>query len=59
MKYRVKMICREIWKAETVVETDNADMEEVKDIAWARFDKIRKKDLEQENYTKVVEEEVI
>lgn len=54
-KYRVVMICKEIWRAETVVEADGVDTEKVKDIAWAKFDKIRKKDLEQENYTKVEE----
>ena len=55
MKYKVTMICREIWRAETVVETDDANMEKVKDVAWAEFDKICKKGLEQENYTKVEE----
>ena len=53
MKYKVTMVCKEIWRAETIVETEDTDMENVKDAAWAEFDKIRKKDLEQENYTKV------
>ena len=54
-KYKVTMICKEIWRAEIGVEANGVDMEKVKDVAWAKFDKIRKKDLEQENYTKVEE----
>ena len=53
MKYNVIMVCKEIWRAETVVETDDTNMENIKDAGWAEFDKVRKKDLEQENYTKV------
>ncbi len=55
MKYKVTMICREIWRAETVVNTGDgdADLEDVKDLAWLAFDKNKSKDLEQENFTKV------
>lgn len=55
MKYKVTMICKEIWRAEAIVETNDADMEKLKDMAWVEFDEIRTKDLEQENYTKVEE----
>jgi hypothetical protein len=49
------MICREIWRAETVVDTGegDVDLEDVKDSAWLAFDKNKSKDLEQENFTKV------
>ena len=49
------MICREIWRAETVVDTGDgdADLEDIKDLAWLAFDKNKSKDLEQENFTKV------
>ena len=55
MKYKVTMICREIWRAETVIDTGegNADLEDVKDLAWLAFDNNKSKDLEQENFTKV------
>lgn len=55
MKYKVTMICREIWRAETVVEHDNNDHEQIKDKAWAGFDVLKEGNLEQENYTKVEE----
>ena len=55
MKYKVIMICKEIWRAETTVTTGkHTPLEEVKDMAWEDFDKLREKDLEQENYTKVI-----
>ena len=53
MKYKVIMVCKEIWRAKTVIDTDDTNMENVKDVAWSQFDSLRKKDLEQENYTKV------
>ena len=53
MKYKVTMICREISRAEIIIETDNNDHELIKDEAWAMFDKIRKDNLEQENFTKI------
>ena len=55
MKYKVTMICREIWRAETVVDTGkgDADLEDVKDLAWLKFDDNKSKSLEQENFTKV------
>lgn len=53
-KYKVTMICREIWRAKVVVEAeDDADLEVVKDKAWAEFDAKKSRDLEQENFTKV------
>ncbi len=52
-KYRVTMICREIWRAETIVDSVSSDLEEVKDRAWAGFDMIKEPVLEQENSTKV------
>ncbi|KKM05282.1 hypothetical protein LCGC14_1755730 [marine sediment metagenome] len=54
-KYKVTMICREISRAEIIVDNDNNDYEQIKDIAWASFDVIREGNLEQENYTKVEE----
>lgn len=53
MKYKVTMICREIWRAEIIIEHDNNDLEVIKDKAWEGFDVIKKSDLEQENFTKV------
>lgn len=55
-KYKVVMICREIWRAEAFVDIGegDADLEEVKDLAWLQFNKNKSKDLEQENFTKVV-----
>jgi len=61
MKFKVTMICKEIWRAETVVEVEQQfsdvalDMEAIKDEAWGKFDAICARDLEQENYTKVEE----
>ncbi len=52
-KYKVTMICREIWRAETIVEHDDNNHEAIKDKAWATFDIMKKGNLEQENYTKV------
>lgn len=52
-KYKVTMICREIWRAETIIEHDNNDHEQIKDKAWVGFDVLKKGNLEQENYTKV------
>ncbi len=51
MKYKVTMICKEIWTAETEVEANG--QEQAKDKAWAGFDVLRATNLEQENYTKV------
>lgn len=53
MKYKVTMICREIWRAETVVATEGKDLEAIKDAAWSRFNGIKSRSLEQENFTKV------
>ena len=55
MKYKVTMICREIWRAETVVNTGDgdSDLKDVKDLAWLAFENNKSKDLEQENFTKV------
>lgn len=52
-RYKVTMICREIWRAEVVIEHDNNDLEAIKDKAWVSFDIIKVGNLEQENYTKV------
>jgi len=52
-KHKVTMICREIWRAEVVVETEEKDLEVVKDMAWKEFDANKSRDLEQENFTKV------
>lgn len=54
-KYKVTMICKEISRAEVVVEHDNNDHEVIKDKAWALFDIMQHGNLEQENYTKVEE----
>lgn len=53
MRYKVTMICREIWRAEVVVEHDSNDLEAIKDKAWAGFDVVKSGNLEQENFTKV------
>lgn len=53
MKYKVTMICREIWRAVTIVEHDNNDHEVIKDKAWETFDVVKEGNLEQENFTKV------
>lgn len=55
MKYIVTMMCKEIWRAETVIESESDDLEEIKDIAWSKFNDICEQDLEQDNYTKVTE----
>ncbi len=55
MKYKVTMVCREIRRAEAIVEHDNNDHEQIKDKAWAGFDVLSTPNLEQENYTKVEE----
>ena len=49
------MICREIWRAEVIIakNSNDNDVEAIKDEAWATFDAEKKADLEQENYTKV------
>ena len=52
MKAKVIMVCKEIWRAEVIGE--GKDMEEIKDNAWAQFDKLCDKNLEQENYTKLI-----
>lgn len=53
-KFRVVMICREISRAETIIEApESDDYEKIKDEAWSCFDAIADKSLEQENYTKV------
>jgi len=56
MKYKVFMICKEI--SRVVVELDiqakkEPSQEEIKDMAWAKFDKLFSKNLEQENYTRI------
>lgn len=53
-KFKVIMICREIWRAETIVDHDNNDHEQIKDKAWAGFDVLKEGNLEQENFTKVI-----
>ncbi len=53
-RFMVDMVCKEVWRARTTVEIDVDDAEVAKDKAWAKFDKTCKKDLEQENFTKVV-----
>jgi hypothetical protein len=55
MKFKVTMICKEISRAEAIVEHNNNDHEAIKDKAWAMFDVLAKNNLEQENYTKVEE----
>ena len=53
-KYKVTMICREIWRATAFVEAPiGKDLEDLKDEAWAEFDINKSMDLEQENFTKV------
>ena len=53
MKRKVTMVCKEIWRAVVVIDSDEEDLEVVKDAAWALFDVNKSKSLEQENYTKV------
>lgn len=55
MKHKVTMICREVWRATAIIEDkpSGKDLEEVKDEAWAGFDMLKSKALEQENFTKV------
>ena len=61
-KFLVTMACKEISRAKVVIDyepgpLDNGlqevDLEMIKDLAWAKFDANSKKDLEQENSTKV------
>lgn len=52
-RYKVTMVCKEIWRAEVIVEHDNDDQEAIKDKAWATEN--FSKNLEQENYTKIEE----
>ncbi len=52
-KFKVTMICREIWRADRIIEHDSNDLEAVKDKAWAGFDVVKSGNLEQENFTKV------
>jgi hypothetical protein len=53
-KYHVKMVCREISRADVIIECeDDIELEEVKDRAWATFDNNMTGELEQENFTKV------
>ena len=52
------MICREISRAKTIVETESIksiddDLEVVKDKAWSQFNNNMIGGLEQENFTKV------
>ena len=59
-RYKVTMVCKEISRAETIIECDPqgyviGGLEGVKDRAWVKFDRECSKDLEQENYTKVEE----
>lgn len=58
MRYKVTMICREISRAKTIVETESIksiddDLEVVKDKAWSQFNNNMIGGLEQENFTKV------
>ena len=53
MSYRVTMVCKEVWRAVKIVHSTKKNLEAIKDIAWADFDRIAKADLEQENFTKV------
>ena len=56
MKSKVTMICREIWRAEVVIEHPiGKNQEAIKDEAWSQFDEKKSLDLEQENYTKIEE----
>ena len=61
-KFLVTMICKEVWRAKVIIDYDpkplakddeEIDLETIKDQAWATFDKNFKKELEQENFTKV------
>lgn len=53
-RYKVTMICREIWRATIFIEPrSGVNLEQVKDEAWAEFDEKKSKDLEQENFTKI------
>ncbi len=52
-RFMVDMVCKEIWRARTIVEIDIDDKEVAKDKAWAKFDKICSPTLEQENFTRV------
>lgn len=53
-KFKVTMICKETWRAEIILTVPaNIALEKIKDNAWADFDKICSKDLEQDNYTKI------
>ena len=55
-KFKVTMTCKETWRAEIVISAPaDADLEKIKDNAWADFDKICSKDLEQDNHTKIKE----
>ena len=47
------MVCKETWRAETIIESRDFDLEKIKDKAWSKFNKISSQDLEQDNYTKV------
>ena len=53
LKYKVTMICKEISRAEIILDHPTNDQEAIKDKAWAMFDVIAKNNLEQENYTKI------
>ena len=51
---KVIMVCKEISRATVIVEhSDDASLEDIKDLAWARFDAECTKQLEQENFTKI------
>ena len=52
-KFKVKMICREIWRAEVIVDHPDNNHEQIKDKAWVNFDILKTGNLEQENFTKV------
>jgi len=48
------MICKEIWRAEVIVEHQkDLSQDAIKDKAWALFDEKSGNSLEQENYTKI------
>lgn len=51
---KVIMVCKEISRATVIVEhSDDASLEDIKDLAWAKFDGNMSSSLEQENFTKI------
>ena len=50
----VEMVCKEVSRVTLTVEhSDDATQEEIKDMAWAKFDANMSSSLEQENFTKI------